>query len=199
MSELDLIKKLERLSDVKPSREWVNFTRESILSSTPKMQKQSFFESFNFGSLAPMMACIFGALIFGSFVNLIDNKSENTMTALNHEDVTAGVVDTLVNKEEPQTASIPPKTEEAPIVATNNMEEEDDLIMDEKSLAVILNENDKQAAIKEINSRLERVKNEVKECKRLEAQGLLIEHEEAKERCENFENQLNTFEQFLGE
>lgn len=201
MSELDLIKKLERLSDVKPSREWVNFTRDSILSSTPKAEKQSFFASFSFSSLAPMMACIFGALIFGSLVNLFNEKGEGAMTAKinSSENMTAGVLDVIANKEEPQVASIVQTNEEASTIAgIDNVEEEmDDLIMDEKNLAVILSENDKEAAIKEINSRLERIKNEVKECKRLEAQGLLID--ETKERCNNFEDQLNTFEQILGE
>ena len=41
MSEIDLIKKLERLR-CKPNKEWVNFTRESILSSNPIIQKQGF-------------------------------------------------------------------------------------------------------------------------------------------------------------
>lgn len=193
MSELDLIKKLERLSDVKPNKEWVKFTRESILSSTPELQKQGFFEGFHFKSLAPMMACVFGALIFGTLINTQEKEMIAEIDI--PEEMTASIID-IVDIEEVKPANLPQK-KELPIIATNDIEEEDDLILDEQSLAVILNEADKETVIKQINSRLERVKNEVKECKRLGE--LLIDNEEAKERCANFENQLNTFEQYLRE
>ena len=55
---------------------------------------------------------------------------------------------------------------------------------------------DKEALTKEIENRVERIRNEVKECKKIE-QSLLIQDEKAKERCDNFEEQLNYLEQVL--
>ncbi len=190
MSEIDLIKKLERLRNVRPNKEWVNFTRESILSSNPIIQKQGFWESFNLVSLAPMMACVFTALVLGSFITSNNNEEEVAKEEnIKVEDFQAAVVD---KKEIP--ISIPEqKKENREIASTNDLEKD---IMEKMNLSVILNEVDKEALTKEIENRVERIRNEVKECKKIE-QSLLIQDEKAKERCDNFEEQLNYLEQVL--
>lgn len=190
MSEIDLIKKLERLKNVKPNKEWVNFTRESILSSNPIIQKQGFWESFNLVSLAPMMACVFTALVLGSFITSNNNEEEVAKEEnIKVEDFQAAVVD---KKEIP--ISIPEQKKETKEIASINDLEED--IMEKMNLSVILNEVDKETLTKEIENRVERIRNEVKECKKIE-QSLLIQDEKAKERCDNFEEQLNYLEQVL--
>lgn len=190
MSEIDLIKKLERLRNVKPNKEWVNFTRESILSSNPIIQKQGFWESFNLVSLAPMMACVFTALVLGSFITSNNNEEEVAKEEnIKVEDFQAAVVD---KKEIP--ISIPEQKKETKEIASINDLEED--IMEKMNLSVILNEVDKETLTKEIENRVERIRNEVKECKKIE-QSLLIQDEKAKERCDNFEEQLNYLEQVL--
>lgn len=190
MSEIDLIKKLERLRNVKPNKEWVNFTRESILSSNPIIQKQGFWESFNLVSLAPMMACVFTALVLGSFITSNNNEEEVAKEEnIKVEDFSAAVID---EKEIP--ISIPEQKKETKEIASINDLEED--IMEKMNLSVILNEVDKEALTKEIENRVERIRNEVKECKKIE-QSLLIQDEKAKERCDNFEEQLNYLEQVL--
>lgn len=190
MSEIDLIKKLERLRNVKPNKEWVNFTRESILSSNPIIQKQGFWESFNLVSLAPMMACVFTALVLGSFITSNNNEEEVAKEEnIKVEDFSAAVID---EKETP--VSIPEQKKETKEIASINDLEED--IMEKMNLSVILNEVDKEALTKEIENRVERIRNEVKECKKIE-QSLLIQDEKAKERCDNFEEQLNYLEQVL--
>lgn len=190
MSEIDLIKKLERLRNVKPNKEWVNFTRESILSSNPTIQKQGFWESFNLVSLAPMMACVFTALVLGSFITSNNNEEEVAKEEnIKVEDFSAAVID---KKETP--VSIPEQKKETKEIASTNELEED--IMEKMNLSVILNEVDKEALTKEIENRVERIRNEVKECKKIE-QSLLIQDEKVKERCDNFEEQLNYLEQVL--
>lgn len=190
MSEIDLIKKLERLRNVRPNKEWVNFTRESILSSNPIIQKQGFWESFNLVSLAPMMACVFTALVLGSFITSNNNEEEVAKEEnIKVEDFQAAVVD---KKEIP--ISIPEQKKETKEIASINDLEED--IMEKMNLSVILNEVDKETLTKEIENRVERIRNEVKECKKIE-QSLLIQDEKAKERCDNFEEQLNYLEQVL--
>jgi len=190
MSEIDLIKKLERLRNVRPNKEWVNFTRESILSSNPIIQKQGFWESFNLVSLAPMMACVFAALVLGSFIT--SNKNEEEVAKeenIKVEDFSAAVID---KKETP--VSIPEQKKETKEIASTNDLEKD--IMEKMNLSVILNEVDKEALTKEIENRIERIRNEVKECKKIE-QSLLAQDEKVKERCDNFEEQLNYLEQVL--
>ena len=190
MSEIDLIKKLERLRNVRPNKEWVNFTRESILSSNPIIQKQGFWESFNLVSLAPMMACVFTAIVLGSFIT--SNKNEEEVAKeenIKVEDFSAAVID---KKETP--VNIPEQKKENREIASINDLEDD--IMEKMSLSVILNEVDKEALTKEIENRVERIRNEVKECKKIE-QSLLAQDEKVKERCDNFEEQLNYLEQVL--
>lgn len=190
MSEIDLIKKLERLRSVKPNKEWVNFTRESILSSNPIIQKQGFWESFNLVSLAPMMACVFTALVLGSFITSNNNEEEVAKEEnIKVEDFQAAVID---KKETP--INIPEQKKETKEIASINDSEEG--IMEKMNLSVILNEVDKEALTKEIENRIERIRNEVKECKKIE-QSLLAQDEKAKERCDNFEEQLNYLEQVL--
>lgn len=190
MSEIDLIKKLERLRNVRPNKEWVNFTRESILSSNPIIQKQGFWESFNLVSLAPMMACVFTAIVLGSFITSNNNEEEVAKEEnIKVEDFSAAVID---KKETP--INIPEQKKENREIASINDLEDD--IMEKMSLSVILNEVDKEALTKEIENRIERIRNEVKECKKIE-QSLLIQDEKVKERCDNFEEQLNYLEQVL--
>lgn len=190
MSEIDLIKKLERLRNVRPNKEWVNFTRESILSSNPIIQKQGFWESFNLVSLAPMMACVFTAIVLGSFITSNNNEEEVAKEEnIKVEDFSAAVID---KKETP--VNIPEQKKENREIASINDLEDD--IMEKMSLSVILNEVDKEALTKEIENRVERIRNEVKECKKIE-QSLLTQDEKIKERCDNFEEQLNYLEQVL--
>jgi len=203
MSELNLIKKLERLSEEKPQREWAQFTKESILASNPKIQKQGiglFFESFNLASYAPMMVCVFVALIFGGFINLFENSEGGETMAVNDTSVAADLTGSV--SDIASMSSINEPVESNPLIATIENEQittEEEPITNGDSLAVVLDDVDAMAVSEEIANRVQRIKNEVKECKKLDAQGLLESGSEEKQKCDNLEDQLNYFEQILGE
>ena len=187
MSELDLIKKLERLSAEKPNKDWVSFTRESILSSSPEIQKNSFerlIESLDVRSLAPMMICIFAGLIFGGVTTLFTPETENNlMTAVIEEgEANVSEIASTFMKEEPVAAATPIKIE-------------DDVLLDEQTLATMLNSENKETTLKEIESRIGQIKSEVIDCKRL---GEFLTGTD-KERCDELEDQYNKLEQILGE
>lgn len=185
MSELDLIKKLERLSAEKPNKDWVSFTRESILSSSPEIQKNSFerlIESLDVRSLAPMMICIFAGLIFGGVTTLFTPETENNlMTA-------------VIEEGEANISEIASTLIEEPVVATS-IQIEDDVLLDEQTLATMLNFENKETTLKEIESRIGQIKSEVIDCKRL---GEFLTGTD-KERCDELEDQYNKLEQILGE
>ncbi len=185
MSELDLIKKLERLSAEKPNKDWVSFTRESILSSSPEIQKNSFerlIESLDVRSLAPMMICIFAGLIFGGVTTLFTPETENNlMTA-------------VIEEGEANISEIASTLIEEPVVATS-IQIEDDVLLDEQTLATMLNSENKETTLKEIESRIGQIKSEVIDCKRL---GEFLTGTD-KERCDELEDQYNKLEQILGE
>lgn len=185
MSELDLIKKLERLSAEKPNKDWVSFTRESILSSSPEIQKNSFerlIESLDVRSLAPMMICIFAGLIFGGVTTLFTPETENNlMTA-------------VIEEGEANVSEIASTLIEEPVVATS-IQIEDDVLLDEQTLATMLNSENKETTLKEIESRIGQIKSEVIDCKRL---GEFLTGTD-KERCDELEDQYNKLEQILGE
>jgi hypothetical protein len=186
MSELDLIKKLERLSAEKPNKDWVSFTRESILSSSPEIQKNSFerlIESLDVRSLAPMMICIFAGLIFGGVTTLFTPETENNL-------MTAVIEEGEANVSEIASTLI----EEEPVVATP-LKIEDDVLLDEQTLATMLNSENKETTLKEIESRIGQIKSEVIDCKRL---GEFLTGTD-KERCDELEDQYNKLEQILGE
>lgn len=202
MSELDLIKKLERLGEERPNREWVDFTRESILASNPVMQKQGislFMDNFNLASLAPMMVCIFAALIFGGFINYFNNDEEGETMAENNNMMATDLMAALSDVQEHQVVEENNKSEinnvETPLVAgiESNIEAKD------YNLGDVIDDINKEDVSEEIANRIERIKNEVKECKRLESQGLIEKNSEQKEMCNSLEEQLNYFEKILGE
>jgi len=180
MSELDLIKKLEKLSNEKPKREWVDFTRESILASAPQ-EERSFWQSLRLTEFAPVMICVFSALLVGGIISVPDQVEKELMTASIENNATASVFSTN-NEEEPQQAVSP--------ASTINVED-----IDEASLAVLLKEEGSEEFFKEV----ERIKNEVKACKKLEEQGLLEEGTSAKINCDKFEEDLNYLSQYLDE
>ncbi|MDD4439971.1 MAG: hypothetical protein PHS04_18355 [Tissierellia bacterium] len=163
MSELDLIKKLERLSAEKPNKDWVSFTRESILSSNPEIQKTSFerlMETLDVRSLTPMMICIFAGLIFGGVTTLFTPGNEKTLMTAAVEEGSASVA---------EIASTTPVIEEEPLVANTTVEKED-VLLDEQTLATMLNSEDeeiKKEGITYVTQELERMKNDVKECRKL--------------------------------
>ena len=190
MSELDLIKKLERLSAEKPNKDWVSFTRESILSSNPEIQKTSFerlMETLDVRSLTPMMICIFAGLIFGGVTTLFTPGNEKTLMTAAVEEGSASVA---------EIASTTPVMEEEPLTSVQSVVPlKEDILLDEQTLATMLNSENKEDTIKEIESRIEQIKNEVIDCKRL---GEFLTGTD-KERCDELEDQYNKLEQILGE
>jgi hypothetical protein len=63
MSEMDLIKKLERLQKVKPSQEWVAFTKANILYANEASSRQFFFSNFRFTTLAGVLTCVIAGFV----------------------------------------------------------------------------------------------------------------------------------------
>ena len=180
MSELDLIKKLEKLSNEKPKREWVDFTRESILASAPQ-EERSFWQSLRLTEFAPVMICVFSALLVGGIISVPDQGEKELMTASIENNATASVFST--NNEEEREQAVSP-------ASTIKVED-----INEASLAVLLKEEGSEEFFKEV----ERIKNEVKACKKLEEQGLLEEGTSTKTTCDEFEEQLNYLSQYLDE
>lgn len=190
MSELDLIKKLEKLSAEKPKKEWVDFTRESILATTPVIEERNFWQSLRVREFAPMMICIFSALIIGGFISSPQGNEPGLMTAQmgEIENYTASIITTTQNNNEEE-----PAIEEEPVIASNPIINND--VVEEVSLSTLMSEGDKEAITKE----MERTLNGVKECKRLEEQGLLEEESNAKKTCDELEDRLNNLSQYLSE
>lgn len=184
MSELDLIKKLEKLSNEKPKREWVDFTRESILASAPQ-EERSFWQSLRLTEFAPVMICVFSALLVGGIISVPDQVEKELMTASIENNATASVFS--ANNEEKGEQAVSP-------ASTMNVED-----INEASLAVLLEEEGSEEVFKELENRVERIKNEVKACKKLEEQGLLEEGTSTKTTCDEFEEQLNYLSQYLDE
>ena len=186
MSELHLIKKLERLNQEKPNKEWVNFTRDSILLETHTQEAQGvsvWFNQFKRSSFMPMTLCIFLAVICGIAIT-ID-----------------------IPTQEMQTAEIEPIIETTPIELTASIVEQTEVLEVAEVIAEpeVVEENSFSVTIDDMNNMLEgevldrasRIKEQVKECKRAEAQSMLTD--EQKQTCEELEEQLNTFEKFLGD
>lgn len=180
MSELDLIKKLEKLSNEKPKREWVDFTRESILASAPQ-EERSFWQSLRLTEFAPVMICVFSALLVGGIISVPDQVEKELMTASIENNATASVFS--ANNEEKIEQAVSP-------ASTINVED-----INEASLAVLLEEEGSEEVFKE----LEGIRNEVKACKKLEEQGLLEEGTSTKITCDEFEERLNYLSQYLDE
>ncbi len=175
MSEINLIKNLEKLKNIKPNQEWVNFTYENILNSDLET-KPSFFQRVNILTYAPLTICVFLAVIVGSSIT----KEETPLQIAETEPKEEIEIKEEPVKQEPQIASI------------NKVEEE--IIVEDKNLSVIITE---EILTKEIELRVEQLRSEVMACKRIE-QEMLALSDEKKEICQEFEDQLNQLEEILG-
>lgn len=201
MSEIDLIKKLERLNSEKPNKDWVAFTKESILSTSPELERQGFglwFEKERLSNFAPLTICVMMGLIFGFFVVSVDNQPKQVLVENNEQEQG----DLLVSAETEQNQEINNETEESVIADlpedyTGSSQQEEPSIEELQAslISAALSEEESAEVIDTIKQRAERIKQEIIECNKNEMQGLL--NEEDQQRCFELKEQLNQFEEFL--
>ena len=186
MSELNLIKKLERLNQEKPNKEWVNFTRDSILLETHEQEARGasvWFNQFKRSSFMPMSLCIFLAVICGIAITIDIPNSEMQTAEIEPiiesiPELTASVVAPVIEDEPQQVAEITPET---PVIEQN-------------SSAVMIGDMNNMTK-KDMEKQVEIMTRDVKECRRLE----VMLTEEQKANCDEKEEQLNIFAEVLAD
>lgn len=178
MSEMDLIKKLERLQKVKPSQEWVAFTKANILYSNETPSRQFFFSNFRFTTLAGVLTCV----IAGFVVSVLLTPA-NEIKPTYHFSASTPVQE-IIEAEPLKEQEIEVAKEEQEIVA----EEEINI-----SALGILDNN--AYPLREMELEAEWYDKKVRECRRLEEQGLL--EGENMEECLEYEDALNHLRRIL--
>lgn len=178
MSEMDLIKKLERLQKVKPSQEWVAFTKANILYSNETPSRQFFFSNFRFTTLAGVLTCV----IAGFVVSVLLTPA-NEIKPTYHFSASTPVQE-IIEAEPLKEQEIEVAKEEQEIVA----EEEINI-----SALGILDNN--AYPLREMELEAEWYDKKVRECRRLEEQGLL--EGEKMEECLEYEDALNHLRRIL--
>ena len=178
MSEMDLIKKLERLQKVKPSQEWVAFTKANILYSNETPSRQFFFSNFRFTTLAGVLTCV----IAGFVVSVLLTPA-NEIKPTYHFSASTPVQE-IIEEEPLKEQEIEVAKEEQEIVA----EEEINI----SALGILDNNTD---PLREMELEAEWYDKKVRECRRLEEQGLL--EGENMEECLEYEDALNHLRRIL--
>lgn len=178
MSEMDLIKKLERLQKVKPSQEWVAFTKANILYSNETPSRQFFFSNFRFTTLAGVLTCV----IAGFVVSVLLTPA-NEIKPTYHFSASTPVQE-IIEAEPLKEQEIEVAKEEQEIVA----EEEINI----SALGILDNNTD---PLREMELEAEWYDKKVRECRRLEEQGLL--EGEKMEECLEYEDALNHLRRIL--
>lgn len=178
MSEMDLIKKLERLQKVKPSQEWVAFTKANILYSNETPSRQFFFSNFRFTTLAGVLTCV----IAGFVVSVLLTPA-NEIKPTYHFSASTPVQE-IIEAEPLKEQEIEVAKEEQEIVA----EEEINI----SALGILDNNTD---PLREMELEAEWYDKKVRECRRLEEQGLL--EGENMEECLEYEDALNHLRRIL--
>jgi hypothetical protein len=178
MSEMDLIKKLERLQKVKPSQEWVAFTKANILYSNETPSRQFFFSNFRFTTLAGVLTCV----IAGFVVSVLLTPA-NEIKPTYHFSASTPVQE-IIEAE-------PLKEQEIEVA-----KEEQELVIEEEinisALGILDNNTD---PLREMELEAEWYDKKVRECRRLEEQGLL--EGENMEECLEYEDALNHLRRIL--
>lgn len=178
MSEMDLIKKLERLQKVKPSQEWVAFTKANILYANEASSRQFFFSNFRFTTLAGVLTCV----IAGFVVSVLLTPA-NEIKPTYHFSASTPVQE-IIEEEPLKEQEIEVAKEEQEIVA----EEEINI----SALGIQDNNTD---PLREMELEAEWYDKKVRECRRLEEQGLL--EGENMEECLEYEDALNHLRRIL--
>lgn len=178
MSEMDLIKKLERLQKVKPSQEWVAFTKANILYSNETPSRQFFFSNFRFTTLAGVLTCV----IAGFVVSVLLTPA-NEIKPTYHFSASTPVQE-IIEAEPLKEQEIEVAKEEQEVV----VEEEINI----SALGILDNNTD---PLREMELEAEWYDKKVRECRRLEEQGLL--EGEKMEECLEYEDALNHLRRIL--
>ncbi len=178
MSEIDLIRQLEKLKQVKPNKEWVSFTKESILSSREVVEERQGFNLW-VRQLAPLTICVCLAITFGILYTA--NTQEQTLETAEVND------DKIIEEPVSMMASIVEVIE----TAQEQQEEPIEEIAYSDIMENIDSNSDTEAVLKEI----ERIRKEVVAC---EAQQEYL-NEEQKQTCENMKKQLEIIDNFTKE
>jgi hypothetical protein len=178
MSEMDLIKKLERLQKVKPSQEWVAFTKANILYSNETPSRQFFFSNFRFTTLAGVLTCV----IAGFVVSVLLTPA-NEIKPTYHFSASTPVQE-IIEAEPLKEQEIEVAKEEQEVV----VEEEINI----SALGILDNNTD---PLREMELEAEWYDKKVRECRRLEEQGLL--EGENMEECLEYEDALNHLRRIL--
>lgn len=181
MSEMDLIKKLERLQKVKPSQEWVAFTKANILYSNETPSRQFFFSNFRFTTLAGVLTCV----IAGFVVSVLLTPA-NEIKPTYHFSASTPVQE-IIEAEPLKEQEIEVAKEEQEVASINIIEEPD------ISALGILDNN--AYPLREMELEAEWYDKKVRECRRLEEQGLL--EGEKMEECLEYEDALNHLRRIL--
>lgn len=178
MSEMDLIKKLERLQKVKPSQEWVAFTKANILYSNETPSRQFFFSNFRFTTLAGVLTCV----IAGFVVSVLLTPA-NEIKPTYHFSASTPVQE-IIEAE-------PLKEQEIEVA-----KEEQEVVVEEEINISALGILDNNAyPLREMELEAEWYDKKVRECRRLEEQGLL--EGEKMEECLEYEDALNHLRRIL--
>jgi hypothetical protein len=187
MSEIDLIRKLEKLREVKPNKEWVNFTKQSILNSKGIVDEGPNI-SIWIKQFTPLTICLCLALTFGILYtsNTEENNTNNIVAESNESTTqfTASVIDMVEEEQEGVVAVIE--------------EEEENIVIEEVIVADIIEEIDETeelSATVGVLKEIERIRQEVEIC--AEQEEYLTD--EQKETCENMKNQLEIIDKFTAE
>lgn len=178
MSEMDLIKKLERLQKVKPSQEWVAFTKANILYANEASSRQFFFSNFRFTTLAGVLTCV----IAGFVVSVLLTPA-NEIKPTYHFSASTPVQE-IIEAE-------PLKEQEIEVA-----KEEQEVVVEEEINISALGILDNNAyPLREMELEAEWYDKKVRECRRLEEQGLL--EGENMEECLEYEDALNHLRRIL--
>lgn len=178
MSEMDLIKKLERLQKVKPSQEWVAFTKANILYANEASSRQFFFSNFRFTTLAGVLTCV----IAGFVVSVLLTPA-NEIKPTYHFSASTPVQE-IIEAE-------PLKEQEIEVA-----KEEQEVVVEEEINISALGILDNNAyPLREMELEAEWYDKKVRECRRLEEQGLL--EGEKMEECLEYEDALNHLRRIL--
>lgn len=178
MSEMDLIKKLERLQKVKPSQEWVAFTKANILYANEASSRQFFFSNFRFTTLAGVLTCV----IAGFVVSVLLTPA-NEIKPTYHFSASTPVQE-IIEAE-------PLKEQEIEVA-----KEEQEVVVEEEINISALGILDNNAyPLREMELEAEWYDKKVRECRRLKEQGLL--EGENMEECLEYEDALNHLRRIL--
>jgi hypothetical protein len=178
MSEMDLIKKLERLQKVKPSQEWVAFTKANILYANEASSRQFFFSNFRFTTLAGVLTCV----IAGFVVSVLLTPA-NEIKPTYHFSASTPVQE-IIEAE-------PLKEQEIEVAK----EEQEVVVEEEINISALGIQDNNAYPLREMELEAEWYDKKVRECRRLEEQGLL--EGENMEECLEYEDALNHLRRIL--